>query len=101
MYRLTWCLQPNQEKQFATVIAAFYRFVSTLEFDFSPDCNSLMVEQQAKACFQRESMWKLSQIREIYIKARYSRHPVSDNDAQQMKELYQQLKSEESSSDQE
>lgn len=79
----------------------FLQICQHFGIDFSPDCNSLMVEQQAKACFQRESMWKLSQIREIYIKARYSRHPVSDNDAQQMKELYQQLKSEESSSDQE
>lgn len=56
--------------------------------------NSATVESGAKYIFRPEKFSILSHLRQIYIKARYSEHHVTDQDVEQIKKDYEALKQE-------
>ena len=56
--------------------------------------NSAIVEHSAKYIFRPENFSILSHLRQIYIKARYSEHHVTDQDVEQIKKDYEALKQE-------
>ena len=56
--------------------------------------NSAIVESGAKYIFRPENFSILSHLRQIYIKARYSEHHVTDQDVEQIKKDYEALKQE-------
>ena len=73
----------------------FLRTCKTLGLLFSPDANSFIVARDAREYFQEESLHKLYEMRDIYIKARYSKHQIKSNDVNQIKLLYEELSQEE------
>lgn len=73
----------------------FLRTCKTLGLLFSPDANSFIVTRDAREYFQEESLHKLYEMRDIYIKARYSKHQIKSNDVNQIKLLYEELSQEE------
>lgn len=73
----------------------FLHTCKTLGLLFSPDANSFIVARDAREYFQEESLHKLYEMRDIYIKARYSKHQIKSNDVNQIKLLYEELSQEE------
>lgn len=67
----------------------FLRLCMDLGLPLLPSINSSQVLSQMEPLLPKE---ELLDLRKVYIKARYSRHSISKEEAQQAKELYQQMK---------
>lgn len=70
----------------------FLRTCKRMGSPFSEDMNSKMVAQRAAETLTGEYKPQLENIRNVYIKARYSQHDIDRKDVQTIKENYQQIK---------